>query len=260
MTEVGTFPFGRPVRALRQQHRSTKKVFILGVYASAVHARWVGPDGRQLVRALAVDAEPYIFWRGDGVEGIIAGVDVPESVGHLEPADPKFNGPSGVALDDLFIAPLGLAREDAWLCDLVPYSCSNDGQVKAIKREYEPRREEHGLPRVSVPSVPSEFADETRCAEIVEEILESEAEMVLLLGDEPIRWFLARLNPTNRRLSDFGDARDSYGRAQEVNIGGRRLRVVPLVHPRQAAGLGRHSPKWRCLHNAWTREVAPSLL
>ena|GEM_PF-5112732 len=63
------FPFGQPVRCLVQRDRTPKKVFILGVYASAVHARWVDPSGRQLVLALAVASEPYIFWRGGGGGG-----------------------------------------------------------------------------------------------------------------------------------------------------------------------------------------------
>jgi hypothetical protein len=36
------FPFGQPVVPVIQQDRSPKKVFILGVYASAVHARRIG--------------------------------------------------------------------------------------------------------------------------------------------------------------------------------------------------------------------------
>ncbi len=65
------FPFGRPLKRLVQADRSPKKVFVLGVYASAVHARWVGPDNRIKVRALAVASEPYIFWRGEGAADII---------------------------------------------------------------------------------------------------------------------------------------------------------------------------------------------
>ena len=34
------FPFGETVHPLVQQDRGPKKVFVLGVYASAVHARW----------------------------------------------------------------------------------------------------------------------------------------------------------------------------------------------------------------------------
>lgn len=34
------YPFGETVYPLVQQDRTPKKVFVLGVYASAVHARW----------------------------------------------------------------------------------------------------------------------------------------------------------------------------------------------------------------------------
>lgn len=66
-----TFPFGQKVKPVLQQDRAPKKVFILGVYASAVHARWVGEDGKTKIMALAVASEPYIFWRGNGVERIV---------------------------------------------------------------------------------------------------------------------------------------------------------------------------------------------
>ena len=52
MTSIGTFPFGQPVLPLVQQDRRPQKVFVLGVYASAVHARWRGPDGAEIVKAL----------------------------------------------------------------------------------------------------------------------------------------------------------------------------------------------------------------
>ena len=51
---VGTFPFGQPIKRVVQTDRSPKRVFVLGVYASAVHARWCNDRGKQLVRALAV--------------------------------------------------------------------------------------------------------------------------------------------------------------------------------------------------------------
>jgi hypothetical protein len=57
MGTLGTFPFGQPAEALVQQDREPKKVFVLGVYASAVHARWIGADERDRVKALAVASE-----------------------------------------------------------------------------------------------------------------------------------------------------------------------------------------------------------
>lgn len=46
---VGTYPFGSPLHPVVQTDRGPKKVFVLGVYASAVHARWIGSDGKPLV-------------------------------------------------------------------------------------------------------------------------------------------------------------------------------------------------------------------
>jgi hypothetical protein len=63
---VGTFPFGQPITVVEQQDREPRRIFVLGVYASAVHAQWKDAAGRTVVRALAVASEPYIFWRGEG--------------------------------------------------------------------------------------------------------------------------------------------------------------------------------------------------
>ena len=61
------FPFGEYLRPLVQEDRSPKKVFVLGVYASAVHARWTR-GGAVICQALAVASEPRIFWDGDPAE------------------------------------------------------------------------------------------------------------------------------------------------------------------------------------------------
>ena len=42
------FPFGQKLHPLVQEDRTPKKVFVLGVYASAVHARWK-KDGWMLI-------------------------------------------------------------------------------------------------------------------------------------------------------------------------------------------------------------------
>ncbi len=242
-----SFAFGQPLRIVEQADRRPKKVFVLGVYASAVHAHWIGPDGKEKVRALAVASEPYIFWRGDGAEEIIAGITVPPAVGKLVPAAAEFNGPSGMALDRLFLEPLGLSRDEAWLCDLVPHSCMNPSQREAIKRAYAPRMQEHGLPEVSIPAVPAQLADDGRRKAILKELIESQAETLILLGDQPIRWFLSSFDSRWQRLSDF----QPYGAEHEVQLDGRRLRVLPLAHPRQVAKLGQSSKEWYERHKGW---------
>ena len=42
------FPFGQELVPLRQEDKSSKKVFVLCVYASAVHARWK-KDGKKII-------------------------------------------------------------------------------------------------------------------------------------------------------------------------------------------------------------------
>ena len=118
-----TYPFGAKLNPVVQTDRSPKQLFVLGVYASAVHARWFGPDGRIRVRALAVASEPYIFWRGDNPNAVIDHIDIPSQCGFLRPADARLNGPSGTVLDEQYLAPLGYSRGDA--CCVI--SCPKHG-------------------------------------------------------------------------------------------------------------------------------------
>lgn len=147
----GTFPFGAPLHELTQVDRRPKRVFVLGVYASAVHATWFGEDGRVKVRALAVASEPEIFWTGARAAELVAGLDVPRGAGRLAAADSQLYGPSGRSLDDDYLAPLGVDRSSAWLCDLVPHACLNPNQKAAIARAYEPETARLGLPAVNLP-------------------------------------------------------------------------------------------------------------
>ena len=69
------YPFGEYARPLVQEDRSPKKIFVLGVYASAVHARWKR-ENNIICLALAVASEPRIFWDGnpDEAREIISGI------------------------------------------------------------------------------------------------------------------------------------------------------------------------------------------
>lgn len=252
---LGTYPFGQPLRPVVQTDRTPKRVFVLGVYASAVHARWVSPAGRTIITALAIASEPYIFWRGDGVDEVLDGIALSTGAGKLVPASAQLNGPSGQALDDGILAPLGLTRGDTWLCDLVPHTCLNPKQKAVLDREYVPRMAEFGLPPVTLPPVPKSFADDRRRREVLDEVVESQAEIVVLLGDEPIRHWLSHFEPKWQKLADFPE----YGQLHEVELQGRKVRVLPLAHVRQVAALGAHSPKWFELHREWVHRAATVL-
>ena len=101
------FPFGQELHPLVQEDKSPKKVFVLGVYASAVHARWK-IDGQIICQALAVASEPRIFWDGNEEEAksIISKISIPPELGCLEPAGRQLNGPSAKVLDENILAPL----------------------------------------------------------------------------------------------------------------------------------------------------------
>ncbi len=97
---IGSFSSGQPIRIVTQKDRTPKRVFVLGVYASAVHARWIGQDGKTRIAALAVASEPEIFWTGEGSEQLIATITPPNAIGTLKSAGQNLNGPSGRALDE----------------------------------------------------------------------------------------------------------------------------------------------------------------
>ncbi len=251
------FPFGQELHPLVQKDRTPKKVFVLGVYASAVHARWV-KEGRTVCQALAVASEPCIFWDGnpDLAREIISSIEIPEKLGRLEPAGAGLNGPSAKVLDENILAPLGFERSDAWLCDCLPEARLNPSQIKAIRERYDPLIEQYGLPPVTVPHRPSVFCDENRSAEITGELNESGAELLVLLGDIPIAQYLRRV--ADVPYSTLGEYVDlyGYGTSTEAVIGNREIKVLPLAHPRQIGALGAHSEKWHAAHKEWERKIS----
>ena len=251
------FPFGQALHIVHQTDRSPKRVFVLGAYASAVHARWIGTDGKDVVQALAVASEPYIFWKGQGAADIIKKISMPPKLGKLQPAEPQFNGPSGIALDERILGPLGLTRADAWLCNLVPHSCVNVGQQKVIAERYTPLAAQYGFAPATIPQVPEgDLADATRIAEIIGEMHESKASILILLGDQPMKWFLSKAGQSWKRLSMF----KPYGRLHPICLDGMNLNVLPLVHPRQAVKQSTSSDHWFAVHDNWVKFAAGSLL
>ena len=250
------FPFGEELKPLKQQDRTPKKVFVLGVYASAVHARWSG-DAVPRPTVLAVASEPRIFWDGNPEEAaeIISRIKLPEGAGTLKPAGKNLNGPSAKVLDEHILLPLGYTRKDAWLCDLLPESRLNKNQVKALKETYMKVKEKFGLNDITVPERPYVFCDKKRCGEIVAEIEESKADMLVLLGDIPIKQFLnvvaeVDYNSLLEYKNQYG-----YGISTDAVIKGKSYKILPLAHPRQIGALGGHSEGWYNEHKKWEESI-----
>lgn len=251
------YPFGEVVHPLVQVDRSSKKVFVLGVYASAVHARW-RKGNKVICAALAVASEPRIFWNGNPEEAteIISRIHIPEEMGTLEPAGGHLNGPSAKVLDNNILAPLGFTRDDAWLCDLLPETRLNRNQQHVINEKYRLEAKKFGLNEVNIPPRPSVFCDKKRCVEIVSELEESHAETLILLGDIPIRQFINQVADVKyKNLQEYVELY-GYGSCSPVTINRRIYNVLPLAHPRQIGALGSHSAKWHKLHHDWETNLS----
>jgi hypothetical protein len=136
----------------------------------------------------------------------------------------------------------------------------NPGQEAAVKKKYLPLAAKYGAPIPIWPSVPPKLVDDDRLSEILSELKDSKAKIVILLGDQPVKWFLRLFSKQWRKLDDFGSKKSLYGRLHEVQIDGVTPYVLPLAHPRQVAKLGKSSEKWFRLHNSWETEVAPLLI
>ena len=206
--------------------------------------------------ALAVASEPRIFWDGnpDEAKRIIDAVAIPPELGMLEPADRHLNGPSAKVLDENILAPLGYTRADAWLCDCLPETRLNLSQAKVIRERYDPLIEQYGLNPVTIPNRPSTFCSKQRSEEITDELMESGASLLVLLGDIPIAQYLNRV--ADVPYSTLGEyvGLYGYGNPTETVIRGRAIQVLPLAHPRQIGALGAHSEKWHQAHQAWEQK------
>ncbi|MBR5320608.1 MAG: hypothetical protein IKU41_02075 [Clostridia bacterium] len=250
------FPFGQKLHPLVQEDKSPKKVFVLGVYASAVHARWKN-NGQIICQALAVASEPRIFWDGniEEAKNIIKSIDMPKELGILEPAGAQLNGPSAKVLDENILAPLGFSRNEAWLCDCLPETRLNPSQVKAIREKYNPLIEEYGLNPVTIPTRPSTFCNKERSEEITDELMQSQADLLVLLGDIPIAQYLKKV--ADIPFSTLGEYVDLYGYGNpiEITINNKSIKVLPLAHPRQIGALGAHSEKWFLAHKEWEQQI-----
>lgn len=250
------FPFGQPVTKVEQKDKSPKIVFILGVYASAVHAKWLSPEGKTLINALAVASEPSIFWRNDDdnkntAKQIINRIQLPKEAGILIPADKKFNGPSGRALDEEYLTPLGINRDNCWLCDLIPYSILNPRQKLALQRnEYLFEKFKLIKPTIRSATKHDRTIDDRRRNEIVNELRQSKAKYLITLGDEPLINFIK--DTPIKRLQDYS----KYGNMHDVTIDGYKIKFIPLIHPRQAAKLGTHNLNWFGKHMVWKKSTA----
>jgi hypothetical protein len=253
---IYNFPFGNPLIKLKQKDRNPKKVFVLGVYSNAVYASLIFKNGLKEGPILPIASEPTIFWTGDKADKIISSINIPEELGLLAvPSDKLKNGKIGRALDNLYLNPLGLDRKDAWFCNLLPEFRINRVQKEVIDKYYNNSIiKQYNLQPSTIPLYNTqEFDSKRRKNEILQELEESQADTLILLGDLPIFHFLHHFYPQYDKLTRFGANYIDYGRKHNLRINNRTLNVIPLCHPPQADRLRIKDRKWPRLHDVWIR-------
>lgn len=238
---MSRFPFGEPLARVRPTANGPRAVFLLGVYSSALHARWRYGEGRRdYVAALAVGNEPEPFWDGADQVERIAKLHPP--FGTLGPS--PLNGVSGRELDEGYLNPMGIRRADCWITDLHDSYLARENQRDAVERAYAHQGRQAPvwtLPMRNGRLVPSE----ARLASLQEEFETAQPRCLITLGEEPLRVLkLPRLTLEN------------YGRPQQVTVWGRRVCHLAFTHPRNSGRLGPHSATWAAAHDRWRAEIA----
>ncbi len=94
--------------------------------------------------------------------------------------------------------------------------------------------------------------DDKRRIEIINEINKSKAQYLITLGNEPLINFVIKYNPDIKPLN----LKKEYGCIRNIVIDGYPIKLIALVHPRQAGKLGRYSPEWYDIHSEWKRNTA----
>lgn len=257
-SNYGTFPFGKKVLTVSQTDRTPKPVFVLGVYSSAVFAQFKQYNTDSVIRNIPIDNEPEIFWSGgqETVKKIIADIKLPKLTGKLLPETRVSNGLLGRMLDKYYLHPLKLQRDQVWICNLIPHLVTNKNNRKSIKR-YNDLSSKLNLVKASIPTKKQrwDFITKKRLTEIIEEIFQSRAEVIISLGQQPLKWFFKEFDNDLGNLLSVQD----YGLTTEVKIESVNFKLIPLFHPRQLLKEKNIDTRVGLLHYDWIKTKAKKI-
>jgi hypothetical protein len=251
--QFGHFPFGRPntSRPMRLP-TGTVAALVVGVYPSAFHVSWNPPADRDprpngerrhpFIASLAVDVEPVVFWDGstpspgDVLDRWKIAVGFDEEYGTVNVGN---NGPSGAGLLDDVLEPLALEADNVAFTDAVPWFFVKDGrgsQGEAMRERFGPIATGIGAVLGSLPARPSAAqlvklaAGVQRRDSLREELAAAGAPLVITLGQEAldaVRAVVDRCEGVQSRLVP----NKQYGARGQIEVGQRRMELLPLVHP-----------------------------
>jgi uracil-DNA glycosylase len=248
---VAQFPFGAPVLACGTEMPTRQfPVLVLGAYPSALHVRWVPPEGYgRAVAALPVDNEPTPFWDGQqpsAQDQFQRWHDAWFRPGWGTVAPAPLNGSSGAELVERWLTPLGCSEADVFITDCLSTARTSTGVAARLADRYHPFADAHGAPRATLAPHPSERdivieALGEHSHRLTAQMEAADPDLVVTLGNAAAR-VLAGLGGQADRTAVLRP--DTYGQERQLTLGGRTLRWQALVHPA--------TPRvWADRHNQW---------
>lgn len=215
--------------------------------------------------ALAVDVEPVVFWDGTDPDPDDLIADWKREVGFVDGDDPgcdgrvggvHLNGSSGATLAAEVLRPKGFELPDVWMSDVEPWFQVKFGtptkrqQGDVLRDIYNPfaaasgRRPAASLPRRLTPKALVAHAISEERERLRSELLESAAPIVLTLGEEARQILLEVVDAATGLPTSALNTLD-YGRPGWVDVSGRTMEWIALVHP------GQRASRWVEAHRVW---------
>lgn len=235
--------FGKSVIQARASATRKRKVFLIGAYPSALHIRWSHPELARPIAAVAVDNEPEPFWTGideiQRIESWKTSVQWRTQWGIVQPCG-SLNGSSGVWVRGRVLCPLRLQRNETWLTDCLDFYCESVGaQRRTQSHEVQSILTEFSIPAPLLHSHPEEdkvvsiARDQNHLARIRHELLVSQPDLIITLGNAALRVIREVLGPSGSLLPEkLSSSPDLYGRSILASLNGHgKFNVLPLAHP-----------------------------
>ena len=235
-----TFPFGEMLLPQDPKIISQREVLILGAYPSSFHIRWKPPAPFMGIKAIAVDNEPSVFWDGSDEQDIfnawLDNISWQSDWGDASPAG-KYNGSSGVWINNNLLAPLGISRENVWFTDCLDiYYCSN-GLKKRIQDTYNPFAKQFKLPLAKLPPHPGEnkivrLAMKHHEERIKQQIKIAQPDQVITLGNAALRFLSSLISSGSETPKKLSPSPEHYGKVfGNLEIDNTKFSLLPIAHP-----------------------------
>ena len=207
-----------------------------------------------MVQAVPVADEPTPFWDGADADDRIR--QWRDDVGFerrwgIVDAPPNLNGPSGIKVHEMVLAPLRLRRPDVWITDCLDTYRASDGVAAALESAYIPLGERLGLPAAALLPHPTEAQILAEAVahhrdRLRQEITMCEPELIVTLGNAALRTLRTIANTFSGGPPGAGLSLDGYPHPGRARVERHDAEVLPFVHP-GAPG------RWRARHAAWLR-------